>query len=634
MKGVLPFVVVGVATGSVYGLAAMGLVLTYKTSGVFNFAHGAIGTVAAYAFFELRTNAGLPWPLAVALAVAGIGVLSGLGLERLARRLAGVDTALKVVATVGVLVAVQGLAVVRYGPEARYMAPFLPASTFRLFGVNVSWQQLILFLAVAAAAVALTVFFRMTRLGIAMRGVVDDPSLLALSATSPVRVRAFAWAIGSGFAAASGILLAPTIGLDSILLTLLVVQAFGAAAIGGFSSIPMSYAGGIAVGVLAEVSKKYVTDVNWLAGLPSSVPFLVLFVVLLVLPKHRLVDIGYAKRRVASAPRVELPPAAKVALAGVGAVALLAIPQLVGARLPVWTNGMIFALVFLSLNLLVRTSGQVSVAHAGFAAVGASTFALLSHGAHVPWLLALLLAALVAVPVGAFVAIPAIRLSGVYLAVATFGFGILLEQLVYRTSWMFGAAGSRTASRPAIFGLDLTGDKAFFYVVLAVVACGVGIVVAIDHSRLGRLLKALSGSPLALEVYGANVALTRVLVFCISAFMAGAAGALFASFSQSINGNGFTALNSLLWLAVLTLAGRGRILSGFVAGILLAVMPSYFNGHWFTDWQPVLFGVSAIAIASMAGREARVRRKVARRGRAVHSPIRARRAHVVAGADA
>ena len=122
----MPFVVVGVATGSVYGLAAMGLVLTYKTSGIFNFAHGAVGTVAAYAFYELHASAGMPWPLAALVAVAGVAVVSGLGFEHLARRLANVDTGLKVVATVGVLVAVQGLAVVRYGPEARKQWRHLP----------------------------------------------------------------------------------------------------------------------------------------------------------------------------------------------------------------------------------------------------------------------------------------------------------------------------------------------------------------------------------------------------------------------------------------------------------------------------------------------------------------------------
>jgi branched-subunit amino acid ABC-type transport system permease component len=632
MSTLLPFIVAGVATGSVYALAGMGLVVTYKTSGVFNFAHGALGTVAAYLFFELHTNQGVPWPVAALISIAAVGVLGGIGLERLARRLMEVSTALKVVATVGLLVAIQGLAVVLYGSAARNVPAFLPTGTFTVAGVNVGYDQLILFVLAALSAVGLSLFFKRSRLGIAMRGVVDDPSLVALAATSPVKVRSRAWVIGCTFAAASGVLLVPSIGLDSILLTLLVVQAFGAAAVGAFSSLPLTYAGGLVVGIGQALATKYVGSHPSLGGLPPSFPFIVLFVTLLVMPKRRLMQ-APARRRLVGAAQPQRRGGSSVVGYGALAAVLLAAPVLAGPRVPLFTTGMIFVIVFASLQLLVRTSGQVSLCHAAFVAVGASTFANLTGGPHMPWLLALLAAGLVTVPVGALVAVPAIRLSGIYLAVATFGFGVLVERVAYQTSLMFGQLGSRSAPRPHLLGIDLTGDRAFYYVVLGVVVAALALMVLVQRTRLGRLLRGLAGSPTALETYGASVNTTRVLVFCISAFLAGIAGALFAAASGSVNGTSFNSLNSLLWLAVLMLAGSMPVMSSFVAGLFLVVVPGYIHDATVLSYQPVLFGLAAIGVAVAAAGGFRLpagSRSLATRSvdRSRRSPVASRRAAI------
>src|SRR5581483_10833704 len=165
---------------------------------------------------------------------------------------------------------------------------------------------------------------------------------------------------------------------------------------------------------------------------------------------------------------------------------LIAIPHQVGAKLPVYNNAVIMVIVFLSLSLLVRTSGQVSLCHAGFAAVGAAVFSHLAPGAGLPWAMALLGAGLAAVPIGAIVAIPAIRIAGVYLALATFGFGILLERMAYPTSMMFGSFGTRTAPRPKLGGIDLTSNVRYYYVCLAFMVLVAAISVVINRSRLGR----------------------------------------------------------------------------------------------------------------------------------------------------
>jgi branched-subunit amino acid ABC-type transport system permease component len=621
----MPFIVVGLASGSVYGIAGMGLVLTYKTSGIFNFAHGAVAAAAAYLFYELHERHGLPWPVALLVSVVGFGAVAAVILERLARALRGVGLAMRIVATIGLLLAIQGLAVIRYGPQVIAMPPFLPTDGMTIFGVNVGYDQLITFFLALAVAVGLYAFFRFSRRGVAMRAVVDDPDLLALNRTSPVEVRLWAWFLGSAFAALSGVLIAPTLGLEAFILTLLVVQAFGAAAVGAFSSLPLTYVGGLAVGVGAAVATKFVAGVPSLGGLPSSFPFLVLFVVLLVLPRRLLVDAPIAVAQHQQGGGLISPRIKRIGL-GIGLVAALAVPWVVGTRLPVYTSAVIYVLVFLSLRLLVRTSNQVSLAHAGFAAVGAAGFAHFTTFG-LPWPVALVAAGLVTVPVGALVAIPAIRMSGLYLAIATFGFNILLEQIFYSQDIMFGPVGSRHVSRPHVAGLNLHTDRGFYYVVLTIAVLACVLMAVIHRTRLGRLLRGLANSPTALVTLGASTKVTLVLVFCISAFMAGVAGGLFGALTGSIDGSPFGPFASVMWLTTLAIAGRGLIAPAFVAGVAIAVLPTYSSA--FVDWQPVLFGVAAIAVAISSGRGSPgaqwlQRAAAASEGRADRDPVRAR----------
>src|SRR6266851_10263541 len=231
MNALLPFVILGITAGSVYGLTGTGLVLTYKTSGIFNFAQGAVATAGAYVFYILHDELGLPAAPTAVVCVFVLGPLIGLGLEAMARRLADASATMKIVATIGLVLVVQGFFSATFGTLARTFPAWLPQHTVKIGGVFVGEDQMIITGIALAATVALFLFFRQTRLGLAMRGVVDNPELLDLGGTSPAAVRRWAWMIGSSFATLEGILLAPTLNLDATVLTLLVVQAFGAAAI-------------------------------------------------------------------------------------------------------------------------------------------------------------------------------------------------------------------------------------------------------------------------------------------------------------------------------------------------------------------------------------------------------------------
>jgi ABC-type branched-subunit amino acid transport system permease subunit len=491
-------------------------------------------------------------------------------------------------------VALQGLVIVLYGPATRQVAPLFPESTFALPGVRVGWDQVWMVGIAVAAAGGLAAFFGRSHLGLQTQAVVDDPELAELMGTDTRQVRTAAWMLGSAFAAVSGILVVPGLGLDAVLLTLLVVYSFGAAVVGRLASLPLTYAGGIGVGLATALSTKWVATTPALSGLPTAVPFLVLFGVLIA--GRRRFGLAGAEpvlrptrstRR--SGPSHPLWPGAALAVAAAVPLALS------GSRLLTATTTVAFVLVFASLGLLVGLARQMSLCHAVFVVFGATTMGhLLSAG--FPWLIALVLAGVAMVPVGALLAVPSLRLSGLFLALATFGFGVLAQYLLFPTGAAFGRDAIAEVRRPGAFG----GDTAFYYLVLAVVAAGVVAVEVVRRSRLGRLLRALADSPVALESLGVAPTSARTLVFCLTALLAGVSGGLLGSLTELVNPASFDFTQSLVWLTVLVAAGPSTLGGAVVAALALHAVPVLVDSPEIGEYQAVAFGVGAVLLAQAA----------------------------------
>lgn len=596
MKAYWPFVVVGLTAGSVYALAAMGLVVTYTTSGVFNFAHGATGMFATFVFYQWRDA--MPTWLAFVLVVLVLAPLFGAFVDSvLLRRLAGAPPSVYVVASLGLLVALQGTALVVFDVRLRQAEPIFPQGTLRLAGVNVGYDQAWIVGIAAVAAVALALFFRRTHLGLQTRAVIADGELTELVGADSRRITTFSWMLGSSFAALSGILLAPSIGLDAVILTLLVVQAFGAASVGRLTNLPLTYGGALGIGILAALSTKFVTEYRGLAGVPSSLPFLVLFGVLVLSPKGTFREVVETSARTARRKERRTRPLS--ARAGVLLLAAaVALPSLLtGSQLVTATATVAFVLIFASLGLLVGLSRQVSLCHATFAVIGATTLAhLLSAG--LPFPVALLAAGLVVAPVGALIAIPALRLSGLFLALATFGFGVAAQYLLFSTGLLFGEDQRAIIGRPGAFGISLRGDAAFYYFTLAVVVLGIVAVEVVRRTRLGRLLRALADSPDGVMSIGINPTASRVLVFALSAFLAAVAGGLLGALYQRFNTYTLDFFQSLVWLTVLVTAGAVSLGGSVLAAFLFVAVPSFFTRiSGFGDYEPIFFGVAAVLLA-------------------------------------
>ena len=611
MKDLLPFIVAGVVTGAVYGLSGVGLVITYKTSGIFNFANGAIGTLGAYVFYILWVEHHVPWPAAAVCATVVLSIPLGLGFGKLSQRLTRREVAYQVVATVGIALLIQSGATIFFSNSTRQLNQFLPTSTFELGGTNVEWSQLITLCIALVSAGGLFAFLRFSRAGKSMRAVVDDPDLLDLSGISPSFVRSAAWVIGCSFATLSGLLIAPTLPLDPTALTLLAVQAFGAAAIGRFVSLPWTMAGGLFIGLGSSILSKYLSTTSIWAGLTGAFPFVVLFLVLLFAPRSWSLRRGNPTLMIRDPAvwrvglRFQLPFAAAVL------AFFLFVPAFTGFRLFAWSEALAVVILLMSLALLSRLSGQVSLCQAVFAAVGAVALAKFVH-VGVPWLIALLLAGVVAVPIGAIVAIPAIRHGGLFLALATFGLAAVAESMFYETWVMFGNKGTGiNVPGPKLKALGIDGVRGQYYVILLIGVVIAVTLVLLERGRIGRLLAGLRDSPGALMAGGTNVNLTRLLVFCISAFIAAIAGGLFGVALTNVDGsNSFPSQTSLLYFAAIMVTVGGTPWNALLPGLGLVLVPLYIHSPNTSSWLTVVFGASAVLIGTGLRGEtpARVRR--------------------------
>jgi ABC-type branched-subunit amino acid transport system ATPase component/branched-subunit amino acid ABC-type transport system permease component len=598
MSDLFQFILIGLASGAVYGMSGVGLVLTYRTSNVFNFAYGAVGTLAAYVFYSLHVNADVPWPLAALVAVGTVGIIGGLLFAAMASTLSTAPLTMQVAATVGVMLIVQAVCTIIYGAATRTFPSYLGSESVSIFGAEIGRSRLIVFAIATVLTTALWFLLRRTRVGISMRAVVEGSTLLALSGGRPNVIRALAWIIGTSFAAVAGLLIAPSVNLDPGTLTLLVVQAYAAAAIGLFKNIGWTFAGGLLVGVLSSVTTYYATDSKFLTDLAPGLPFVVLLIVLFVVPRGKLPQ----PKLVAEAVRKRASLKTHL-LIGVPTFAILAFaPQFAETRLSAYASGVALVLLFLSLGLLVRESGQVSLGHMGFAAIGAAAFGHLA-GDELPWALALLASGVIAVPFGALLAFPAIRHGGLYLALATFGFGLVLAQTFFQKSYMLGKSDS--GIQLPLPGGELLLTSGTFYLYLAIAAVVSAVVTLLLTGRLGRFLNAFAQSRVALATSGLDTTALQVSVFCLSAFLAGIAGALYGSTIGIVTNQTFEPFTSLVYVTVIVIAAGGAPWYAWVAALSIALLPNYLSGENTTNYLNIMFGVFAIGIALAPKRPAK-----------------------------
>ena len=281
-----PYIVGGLVLGGIYAISALGLTMTYISSRVLNFAHGAIAFFVAMTFY--RMYGVWHWPLVVAavVSIAVVGPAIGLFLWLvLARNLSKVDTVVMLVTTVGLYVALTPLTFLVFSDSPIYQRPGLAGNhvaVYHILGVAVNTDQLTVFIGTVVIGIALAAMLRFTTAGLLIRAVVNSPSLSGLAGTDPRVVGAASWALGCLLAGLSGVMITPLVGLDPSAFTLLIVASLAAVVVARLGSLALAFVGALLIGLIQEISVKYLPSQSiWASGLRPSVPFIVMMVFLL-----------------------------------------------------------------------------------------------------------------------------------------------------------------------------------------------------------------------------------------------------------------------------------------------------------------------------------------------------------------
>ena len=479
--------------------------------------------------------------------------------------------------TLGLMVILTGMATILWSPTTQRTAQPMINGQFRLVGINIQYQYLLIIGVAIAVAIGLRALFYSTRTGYALRAVVDDPDLLGMAGVSPNRMSQYGWILGFMMAALSGMLLAPTqtTGISIEAMTLLVVSGYAAAIVGRLKNIPVTFAAAIAIGLAENYVLNYVEPhlpSNLQTDVTGALPMVFLFVALVTLPSVRLRAVG----RLTSlrAPRVAGGRESLI----IGCV-FLAIAVIVGIAFAntdvkgttlLTLGGMVMALgiVGLSLVLLTGYSGQVSLCQFSFMGIGAFVMGKLAGGGS---LLGLIAATVICAAVGAFIAVWTIRLSDLYLALATFAFADFVAISFFADGHIYGSGGL-TVGRIVLPGLSLGGDTAEFLLVTVFFVLAAWLVLAIRRSLFGRRLVAVNDSPAAYATVGLNIGFTKVAVFAIAAGMAGLAGALYGTVQQVVGTTDFDIFPGIIFVLFVTIWGIRTVSGAFLAALTFVAL--------------------------------------------------------------
>ncbi|MFJ8535154.1 ATP-binding cassette domain-containing protein [Streptomyces sp. NPDC093591] len=572
----------GLSVGSAAALTGIGLVVTYRATGVLNFAHGAIAMVCAYVLRQCVVEWG--WPLWAGATVTLLVVAPGIGmvLERFVFRplaVLGSDPAQTLVASIGVFVLLVGGAALLWGQGARDDAPELVSAD--------PWGQLAVALLLAAGVGAVV---RWTRFGREVRAVVDDRQLAVLGGIDADRVAAAGWAFGSFTAGLTGVLLAPYVRLDPYGMPLLVMEVVAVAVAARMRSLPVAVIAALGIGV-AQSQLTRLHPSGWGAPLLQAVSTN-LFVVALLIAALALPRVGTrdALPRTATA-RVPTPPGAWI----VATVLFLLPLGFAGSDLHTSVQVPALAVVLLSLVVVTGRGGQISLGQAAYAGLGALFTALLAAGRfpglpRLPELAALALAVVLVAPLGLLTGWPAISRRGLALALATFAVGVGVSRFVFTQPY---AISGLSLGRPAGF----EGDRAYYVLELALLAAALLATRLLRRGRTGRALAAMRDHEPGASAAGVQVPSLKLLAFVSGAALAALGGGLLGMGLRAFDPAAYDPVRGLLWFAAVVVLGADSTLGALAAAALLVGLDAGARG----GVAAALIGVLAVLVGRFPG---------------------------------
>jgi branched-chain amino acid transport system permease protein len=546
---------------------ATGLVVVYTTTGIFNFAQGAIGAFCAFLYWELHVNQGWNTLLAIFAVVGVVAPLLGVLIDVLVmRRLQGSALVLQLMVTVGLMLFFLGVTSNIWRPTtARRVNPFYGNAGFDLGPIVVQWHRLITVIVALGIALLLRVVLYRTRLGVAMRAVVDNRNLAALNGARPNVISASAWAIGCSMAAIAGILIAPSQDFTPENFNVIVIVAFAAAAFGQLKNLPLTLVGCAIIGIGRTFAQQFLNfGQDWPQASNAIAPIL-LFLVVLALPQARL-EVGRAVRNLKRVQRHTRTWEALLGMAVLFVIVLIWSNSFSQVGLNRSNQAMYTSIIVLSLIPLTGWAGQVNFAPLAFAGFGAFLFQHFAGDSGNMWYL-LLVTALCA-PLGALVALPASRLKGLYLALASMAFAHGMALIFFPHPKVFPETASNEAFQPLkVFGYTFD-ERRSLLLLMTGFFCAILIgLVALRRSRFGRRWVAFNDSPAACATVGIDVRRTTVYVYALSAAIAGFGGALMGVARGIVIEQDYDLLLGLPFVLLAAVGGITYPIAGLFAGI-------------------------------------------------------------------
>lgn len=646
MDTYLQFVVLGLGLGAVYIGLANGLLLVYRATGIINFAQGATAMWGAYVFARLVRDGTLvlpigsvrfPEPPAMWVAVS-LGLLSAVAVGLIThylvfRPVRHAPALAQVVVSVALMLTVQALVVIRFGPNNIPVDELIPAGTVHLFGTRLSSAELIMAALMVLTSVLIWAYFRFTRLGAATRAAAANERGATLLGIAPDRMAAIA-TVGAAVVGTLGVMLGSGLtGLNPLNYTLLVVPALAVLLVARMESVGVIAVAALVLGAFQSLVNLFTGKEWWpvwaASGLDQVVPFVVVIVILL----------GFGSRLPArgSLQTIRLPDVDVPVFRAVPALVLVVVTGvLLAVSSSTYRFGLTYSLILmlLALSYVVITGylGQISLAQTAFAGAAGFTLSQLTTGWNMPMVLAVPLSALVAAFLGMLVALPAFRIRGAQLAIVTIAAALAIERFVFNNYSLTPASGNPIAN-PSLFGLNLGiregGEIArlpFSLLVLAVCAVVVWAFLRIASGDTGRIFLAVRANERAAASVGIDVRRTKLFGFGLSAFIAGLAGCLIGYSAGQLSAESFTVFVGLQVLAVAYLGGITSFTGAAIAGVLGPFGIVYVLVHEVLelgDYYALISGIALILTAvlnpvGIAGEAGRIADRL--RGRRASPP--------------
>jgi branched-chain amino acid transport system permease protein len=582
----------GLITGSIYALLAVGFSLVFRVSGALNLAQGAFVALGALVMYSFMNNAHLPVGAAFLASLVVVGAAVGI-IEWVVIRPAvtRVSHANLLMIMGGLLTAFEGAAFLIWGTNPFAFNQFSGSKPITVGPLFIPTQAFWVVGAMLASVALLSWFLARSRWGRGLRATSENMTAARLMGVPVDRMILLSFVAAAVLGVIAGAVIAPLTSLDYSSMATYTNEGLIAVSLGGLGSMYGSLAGGLVLGVAEALLSGYVSSL-----FSTAIGLILLIGIVSVRPQGLLGRVRGGRMDVAdrAAGRIYSPPKLPRSWLATGwivlAVVMFFVPHVIpsGDIRAVDITGL-FCLTIVGLNLLTGVAGQVSLGQAGFMAIGGYMSAVLSVHYGLPTLVGLIVGMAGSALVAAVLGIVCGRLRGMYLAIVTLAFGILVEAVANGLNITGGPSGIAGIPAFSVGGYSFDTDTRMFYLVWALVGVALVISANIVRSNWGRILRAMHGDQVGAQSLGLHITRAKVVVFVISACMASVAGSLYADYFRFLSPDQLGSSESLTLITMLAIGGMGMMFGPLVGVALLTYLP--LESQSFSNYSMLVTGI-------------------------------------------